>query len=91
MTPTSVVAWIYGVASVVSFAAYGAYKRAAAQGRPRTRESTLHLFDAAGGWPGAFVAQQVFRHKTRKVAFQTVFWLTVAAHCGALAWWASTH
>ncbi|WP_147463771.1 DUF1294 domain-containing protein, partial [Pseudomonas amygdali] len=33
-----------------------------------------------GGWPGALLAQQVFRHKTRKVSFQIVFWLIVLAH-----------
>jgi uncharacterized membrane protein YsdA (DUF1294 family) len=91
VTPSSAVPWIYAAASVVSFVAYGVDKRAAAAGRSRTRESTLHLIDAAGGWPGALVAQRVFHHKTRKIGFQIVFWLTVAAHCAALAWWASTH
>ncbi|MGV8663884.1 DUF1294 domain-containing protein, partial [Pseudomonas aeruginosa] len=33
-----------------------------------------------GGWPGALVAQQVFRHKTRKLSFQLVFWGIVLLH-----------
>jgi uncharacterized membrane protein YsdA (DUF1294 family) len=33
------------------------------------------------GWlAGALLAQQVFRHKTRKVSFQLVFWLIVMLH-----------
>ncbi|MDY7698634.1 DUF1294 domain-containing protein, partial [Pseudomonas aeruginosa] len=30
--------------------------------------------------PGALVAQQVFRHKTRKLSFQLVFWGIVLLH-----------
>jgi uncharacterized membrane protein YsdA (DUF1294 family) len=84
------VLWAYVGAGVVAFVAYAADKSAAAGGRRRVPESTLHVLAGLGGWPGALVAQQIFRHKTRKAAFQVVFWLTVAAHCGALAWWAST-
>lgn len=32
------------------------------------------------------MAQQVFRHKTRKGSYQFVFWLAVLANIGALAW-----
>jgi len=87
VTAGAVVACVYGAASLVSFAAYGLDKRAAAAGRRRTSEFALHLVDALGGWPGGFAAQRVFRHKTRKLGFQIVFWLTVAAHVAA-AWWA---
>jgi uncharacterized membrane protein YsdA (DUF1294 family) len=85
------VLWIYLASSVVAFVVYAVDKSAAGGARRRVPESTLHLFAWIGGWPGALVAQQVLRHKTRKIAFQIVFWLTVAAHCGAVAWWASTH
>jgi uncharacterized membrane protein YsdA (DUF1294 family) len=40
----------------------------------------LHLVELLGGWPGALVAQQCFRHKTRKLSYQMVVWLIVAAH-----------
>jgi len=33
-----------------------------------------------GGWPGALLAQQRFRHKTRKLSYQAVFWLIVLLH-----------
>jgi uncharacterized membrane protein YsdA (DUF1294 family) len=87
----SFVFWTYVVASVVAFVVYAVDKAAAGGDSPRTPEITLHFLGWIGGWPGAFVAQRVLRHKTRKVGFQVVFWLTVAAHCAALGWWASAH
>jgi uncharacterized membrane protein YsdA (DUF1294 family) len=62
---------------------------AAAKEQWRTKESTLHLFGLIGGWPGALLAQKVFRHKSRKREFQTVFWATVVLNCGALVVYSS--
>ena len=76
----------YGIFSGVAFLMYGADKAAAEQGRWRTSESTLHTIALMGGWPGALVARRVFRHKTTKQPFRTIFWLTVIANCVALAW-----
>ena len=39
-----------------------------------------------GGWPGAIVAQQLFRHKTAKRSFRIRFWLSVAANITLFAW-----
>ena len=76
----------YVLLSGIAFLMYGADKAAAKQGGWRTSESTLHTIALVGGWPGALVARRVFRHKTRKQPFRTVFWATVTANCGALAW-----
>ena len=76
----------YGLFSGVAFLMYGADKSAATQGRWRTSESTLHTIALVGGWPGALVARRVFRHKTIKQPFRTIFWGTVIANCVALAW-----
>jgi uncharacterized membrane protein YsdA (DUF1294 family)/cold shock CspA family protein len=76
----------YGLSSAVTFVTYGADKAAARQGRWRTPESTLHTLALVGGWPGALVAQRVFRHKTTKQPFRTIFWFTVVVNCAALAW-----
>lgn len=76
----------YGLLSLVTFATYGADKSAAVKGTWRTSESTLHLLALVGGWPGALAGQKVFRHKTRKQPFRTIFWFTVIANCAALAW-----
>ncbi len=76
----------YGLLSGLTFWAYAADKSAARRGTWRTSESTLHLLGVAGGWPGAMVARPVFRHKTIKQPFRTMFWVTVVMNCAALAW-----
>ncbi|MDP1929357.1 MAG: DUF1294 domain-containing protein [Thiobacillus sp.] len=78
------VAMIYLVISLVTFMAYWLDKNAAMSGHRRTPENTLFFFGLVGGWPGAIFAQQLFRHKSSKREFQTVFWLTVLLNCGAL-------
>ena len=77
---------VYLVASSATFAAYALDKRAAETGSWRTSESTLHLLSLAGGWPGALIAQNRLRHKTRKQPFRVVFWATVVLNCAALGW-----
>ncbi|WP_258072010.1 DUF1294 domain-containing protein [Xanthomonas arboricola] len=61
-------------------------KSAAQRGRQRTPEATLHLIALLGGWPGALLAQALFRHKSSKAAFQLRFWITVVANVAALYW-----
>lgn len=77
---------LYGLLSFITFLAYQTDKAAAKNGRWRTPEQTLHLLALAGGWPGAWVAQQLFRHKTKKRSFLIIFWITVALNCGAFTW-----
>ncbi|TVP57895.1 MAG: DUF1294 domain-containing protein [Halomonadaceae bacterium] len=76
----------YALVSVTTFVMYGFDKAAAKRGRWRTAETSLHLAEVLGGWPGALVAQRVFRHKTKKQPFQRVFWCAVAVNCAGLAW-----
>jgi uncharacterized membrane protein YsdA (DUF1294 family) len=71
--------------SLLTFALYWDDKRRATRGAWRTSEAMLHFFELMGGWPGALIAQQRFRHKNRKVSFQVVFWAIVLAH---QAFWA---
>lgn len=71
----------------MSLCTYGVYaldKNAARRSRPRVPERTLHLLALLGGWPGALIAQQRLRHKTRKTAFLVVFWLSVLLNLGSL-------
>lgn len=84
------IVWIYLAASLVAFIAYALDKSAARADRWRTKESTLHLFALAGGWPGALAAQKLLRHKSSKPSFQFVFWVTVILNCCVLAWFFST-
>lgn len=68
---------LYLVTSVLSFILYRADKRAAARGGRRIPERSLLLLGFVGGWPGAIVGQQIFRHKTRKLSFRYLFWSCV--------------
>ena len=77
---------IYIGVSLLTFIIYAADKSAAKKGAWRTRENTLHFLSLAGGWPGALIAQQTLRHKSKKISFQAVFWLTVLLNCGAFVW-----
>jgi len=76
----------YLVVSIITFAVYAIDKSAARNGRWRTPENTLHVLSLLGGWPGAIVAQQKLRHKSRKQPFRTIFWLTVTVNCGVFLW-----
>jgi uncharacterized membrane protein YsdA (DUF1294 family)/cold shock CspA family protein len=75
---------LYVVVSIISFLVYRHDKSAAQQNQRRTPERTLILLGVLGGWPGAFVAQQFFHHKTKKRSFQIAFWLTVLLNCVGL-------
>lgn len=75
---------LYVTASILCFIAYARDKAAAAAGRWRIPETTLLLLGLIGGWPGAIVAQQLLRHKTRKARFLSAFWLTVMANVPVL-------
>lgn len=66
--------------SLFTFLSYRSDKRRAEAGEWRIPEATLHLAELAGGWPGAFLAQRSYRHKTAKLSFQVVFWLIVLLH-----------
>ena len=73
----------YAIAvSLATYALYGADKDSAQDKASRWRapEKLLHAFELAGGWPGAFLAQQQLRHKCTKLSYQLVFWLIVGAH-----------
>src|SRR3546814_13897047 len=61
-------------------------KEAAQGGAQRIPESTLHIVDLLGGWPGALIAQQQFRHKPVKRSFQFAFWCSVLANDAILGW-----
>lgn len=76
----------YAIASLFTFIIYAVDKSAAKNGDWRTPESTLHLLALAGGWPGALIAQQKLRHKSKKQSFRAVFWVTACINFGALIW-----
>ena len=77
--------WVSAAMSLVAFVLYGRDKWAAKRDRQRTPEATLQLCALLCGWPGALLAQQLFRHKSNKRAFQFKFWLMVVLNVSALS------
>ena len=77
---------LYALASIAAFLAYGNDKGNAERHKRRTPEVELHLISIIGGWPGAWIAQRVFRHKSKKTEFQVTFVATVIINCIALAY-----
>ena len=73
------------VMSLVCFFTYGFRERQAARGGRRVRERTLHLMAFLGGWPGAYLGQRQFRHKTQKTSFRIVFWILLILHLALAA------
>jgi uncharacterized membrane protein YsdA (DUF1294 family) len=80
LTLTTTVLALYSCACPVTFAAYYWDKRQAIRQGDRLRERTMHLLELFGGWPTAFVAQRVLRHKCKKLSYQVVYWIIVVLH-----------
>ncbi|AOS45467.1 hypothetical protein Verru16b_02548 [Lacunisphaera limnophila] len=84
--------WVSAISLLAVFITWLDKRRAQSQGS-REPESMLHLLELIGGWPGAFLAQRFFRHKTAKGSYQFMFWLIVLIHQALAAdylmgWWA---
>ena len=82
--PQPLIIWFLLV-NVLTLALYGMDKTAARKAWRRVPESTLLLFGLVGGWPGAIVGQQCFRHKTQKQPFKTYFMISVILNIVVLA------
>lgn len=65
--------------NIVTIIAYYVDKRAAIRHKWRVPEKTLHTLEFLGGWPGAIVAQKLFRHKTKKQSYQSTFVWVISA------------
>lgn len=78
---------MYAAMSVVTGIVYAIDKSLAMRDRRRVRERTLHLLALFGGWPGALVAQQLFRHKRRKLGFMLMTCAFALIHIVAWIWW----
>jgi uncharacterized membrane protein YsdA (DUF1294 family) len=73
---------VYGAMSVVAFQAYLVDKRAAVRDRRRIPETTLHLLELLGGWPGALLAQRLIRHKNAKAGYRYFREIFAELHTG---------
>ncbi|MFS7198071.1 DUF1294 domain-containing protein [Rahnella inusitata] len=86
--PHPFVMWLL-IVNLLTLALYGVDKRAAYKARRRVPEFTLLLFGYAGGWIGAILGQQLFRHKTQKQPFKTWFAISVILNLAVVGavWW----
>ena len=81
MWPIAALAAIYLVASGAAFSLYAFDKHAARRGAQRIAERDLQLLALLCGWPGAWLAQQVLRHKTQKTGFRLLFFGMAITNC----------
>ena len=72
--------YFYCFIRALTFAGYALDKQAAKHRRRRIAEATPRIFSLIGGWPGALLAQKMFRHKTRKRSFRAGFYITVVVN-----------
>ncbi len=70
------------IINVVTFALYGIDKWKAIHNKWRIREATLLITALIGGSLGAFIAMQMFRHKTKSGILSIRFLL-----CLLCMWW----
>ncbi|WP_297119470.1 DUF1294 domain-containing protein [uncultured Enterobacter sp.] len=84
LAPHPIPTWLL-LANVLTLLIYGGDKLAARKAWRRVPESTLLAFGVVGGWPGAIVGQQLFRHKTQKQPFKTYFIISVIVSVAAMA------
>jgi uncharacterized membrane protein YsdA (DUF1294 family) len=84
VTPASIALAVYAGMSLLTFCAFAWDKSCAARGGARVPESTLHLLELLGGWPGALAGQVLLRHKSAKLSYRIVLWVIIALH--AVGW-----
>lgn len=78
--------WLVAI-NLSTFAYYGFDKFQARTNGSRVPEVVLHLLVVLGGAVGAYLAMQLFRHKTIKGRFRLVFWAIVAVQFTVLLAW----
>jgi uncharacterized membrane protein YsdA (DUF1294 family) len=76
---SSLILYLAGI-NLVTFAMFAWDKYSAIKGQWRIPEKTLLALALAGGSPGAIVAQQRLRHKTRKQPFRAYLILIAGLH-----------
>ncbi|HDZ8009716.1 TPA: DUF1294 domain-containing protein [Citrobacter amalonaticus] len=83
-TSHPIVIWFL-LANILTLVIYGVDKMAARKAWRRVPEVTLLVCGVVGGWAGAIVGQQLFRHKTQKQPFKTYFIISVIVSISVMA------
>ena len=76
---SSLILYLAGI-NLVTFAMFAWDKYSAIKGQWRIPEKTLLMLALVGGTPGAIIAQQRLRHKTRKQPFRAQLILIAGLH-----------
>ncbi len=71
---------LYFLASIVSIILFYVDKQQAKNNAWRISEKHLHLSELLGGWPGAFLAMQWFKHKRQKQSYLTIYYAIIVLH-----------
>ena len=77
----------FAAVNLAAFAAFGWDKRCAMAGARRIPEKTLLGLAAIGGGLGSVLAQQTFRHKTRKQPFASALLAILIAQLVLALFW----
>ncbi|QBY05932.1 DUF1294 domain-containing protein [Thalassotalea sp. HSM 43] len=91
MLNTRIIISYFLIISLVTFLVYWHDKYKAKTGKWRTNEASLHLLALLGGWPGALLARQLFRHKTQKQPFVVIFYITIVFNITAICLFVFRH
>jgi uncharacterized membrane protein YsdA (DUF1294 family) len=76
----------YLVVNLLNLVLFWWDKRAARLSNWRVPESKLLLLALFGGFVGAFIGQNLFRHKTQKQPFKLLLWLAATVHLAIIYW-----
>ena len=79
------VAGLYFILSIITLIIYGLDKWLALKDKRRISEKKLHVLALVGGWPGATIGQQAFRHKISKQSFRRLYYLTIAINLAVIS------
>ena len=77
--PEAALGYLLLISAATYFVYYGDKKKARAE-EWRTPETIMHFMEMAGGWPGAFIAQRLLRHKISKRSYQWAFWVIIVVY-----------
>ena len=75
---------LYAILSIAAFLIYGFDKLQARKRRWRVPEPFLLGIAGIGGAPGAFLAMELFHHKTRHMNFRILVPLFILIHAGLI-------
>ena len=73
--------------SLITGLAFFLDKRFAENRARRIPEKWLHSLELLGGWPGALISSQLFRHKRAKASYMYILYGISLVHICLWVWW----